>query len=157
MTTTLPPPPDGRPLLDKAQDTLVIDPVKMNIVNRIAAGTVLGGDFQFKGGLLLQGTLHGLGEIAGRLVVWHDARLVGRFRVLGDVYLLGQIGDPTESDDEVDEQTEVECQGTVYVASSGVSTGTLIAAKLRMYDGAILQGPFRTLRNAQSLPVLNAG
>jgi cytoskeletal protein CcmA (bactofilin family) len=148
--------PDGRPLLDKTQDTLVIDPVKMNIVNRIAAGTVLGGDFHFKGGLLLQGTLHGLGEIAGRLVVWHDARLVGRFRVLGDLYLLGQLGDATASDD-VDEHTEVECQGTAYVASSGVSTGTLIAAKLRMYDGAILQGPFRTLRNAQSLPVLQTG
>lgn len=140
---------------DKPQDTLVIDPVKMNIVNRIAADTVLAGDFLFKGGLLLQGTLQGVGEIAGRLVVWHDARLIGRFRILGDLYLLGQLGEATETEDEVDEQTEIECQGTAYVASSGVSTGTLIAAKLRMYDGAVLQGPFRTLRNAQSLPVLH--
>lgn len=144
-------------MLDKTQDTLVIDPVKMNIVNRIAADTVLAGDFLFKGGLLLQGTLQGVGEIAGRLVVWHDARLIGRFRVLGDLYLLGQLGEATETDDEVDDQTEIECQGTVYVASTGVSTGTLIAAKLRMYDGAVLQGPFRTLRNAQSLPVLHGG
>jgi len=144
-------------LLDKTQDTLVIDPVKMNIVNRIAADTVLAGDFLFKGGLLLQGTLQGVGEIAGRLVVWHEARLLGRFRVLGDLYLLGQLGEATETDDEVDDQTEIECQGTAYVASTGVSTGTLIAAKLRMYDGAILQGPFRTLRNAQSLPVLHGG
>jgi hypothetical protein len=144
-------------LLDKTQDTLVIDPVKMNIVNRIAADTVLAGDFLFKGGLLLQGTLQGVGEIAGRLVVWHDARLIGRFRVLGDLYLLGQLGEATETDDEVDDQTEIECQGTAYVASTGVSTGTLIAAKLRMYDGAVLQGPFRTLRNAQSLPVLHGG
>ena len=144
-------------MLDKTQDTLVIDPVKMNIVNRIAADTVLAGDFLFKGGLLLQGTLQGVGEIAGRLVVWHDARLIGRFRVLGDLYLLGQLGEATETDDEVDDQTEIECQGTAYVASSGVSTGTLIAAKLRMYDGAVLQGPFRTLRNAQSLPVLHGG
>ena len=142
-------------MLDKSQDTLVIDPVKMNIVNRIAADTVLAGDFLFKGGVLLQGTLQGVGEIAGRLVVWHDARLIGRFRILGDLYLLGQLGEATETEDEVDEHTEVECQGTAYVASSGVSTGTLIAAKLRMYDGAVLQGPFRTLRNAQSLPVLH--
>lgn len=142
-------------MLDKSQDTLVIDPVKMNIVNRIAADTVLAGDFLFKGGVLLQGTLQGVGEIAGRLVVWHDARLIGRFRILGDLYLLGQLGEATETEDEVDEQTEIECQGTAYVASSGVSTGTLIAAKLRMYDGAVLQGPFRTLRNAQSLPVLH--
>lgn len=143
--------------IDKPQDTLVIDPVKMNIVNRIAADTVLAGDFLFKGGLLLQGTLQGVGEIAGRLVVWHDARLIGRFRILGDLYLLGQLGEATETEDEVDDQTEIECQGTAYVASSGVSTGTLIAARLRMYDGAILQGPFRTLRNAQSLPVLHDG
>ena len=144
-------------MLDKTQDTLVIDPVKMNIVNRIAADTVLAGDFLFKGGLLLQGTLHGVGEIAGRLVVWHDARLIGRFRILGDLYLLGQLGEATETEDDVDEGTEVECQGTAYVASSGVSTGTLIAAKLRMYDGAVLQGPFRTLRQGQSLPILHGG
>lgn len=144
-------------MIDKPQDTLVIDPVKMNIVNRVAADTVLAGDFLFKGGLLLQGTLQGVGEIAGRLVVWHDARLIGRFRVLGDLYLLGQLGEATESDDEVDEQTEIECQGTAYVASSGVSTGTLIAARLRMYDGATLQGPFRTLRSGRSLPVLHDG
>ena len=142
-------------MLDKTQDTLVIDPVKMNIVNRIAADTVLAGDFLFKGGVLLQGTLQGVGEIAGRLVVWHDARLIGRFRILGDLYLLGQLGEATETEDDVDEGTEIECQGTAYVASSGVSTGTLIAAKLRMYDGAVLQGPFRTLRHGQSLPILH--
>jgi cytoskeletal protein CcmA (bactofilin family) len=150
-------PPEQSPPIDRTQDTLVIDPVKMNIVNRIAADTVMAGDFLFKGGLLLQGTLQGVGEIAGRLVVWRDARLVGRFRVLGDLYLFGHLGDPMEGDDEVDEHTEIQCQGTAYVASTGVSTGTLIAAKLRMYDGAILQGPFRTLRNAQSLPVLHNG
>lgn len=142
-------------MLDKTQDTLVIDPVKMNIVNRIAADTVLAGDFLFKGGVLLQGTLQGVGEIAGRLVVWHDARLIGRFRILGDLYLLGQLGEATETEDEIDEGTEIECQGTAYVASTGVSTGTLIAAKLRMYDGAVLQGPFRTLRHRQSLPILH--
>jgi hypothetical protein len=145
----------GPLLLDKTQDTLVIDPVKMNIVNRVAADTALAGDFQFKGGLLLQGTLQGSGEIAGRLVIWHDARLVGHFRVLGDLYLLGHLGDATATEDDVDEDTVLECQGTAYVASTGVSTGTLIAARLRMYDGAILQGPFKTLRGGQSLPVLN--
>src|SRR5204863_800466 len=71
MTSHEPSPP-----IDRTQDTLVIDPVKMNIVNRIAADTVMAGDFLFKGGLLLQGTLQGVGEIAGRLVVWRDARLV---------------------------------------------------------------------------------
>ena len=133
-------------------DTLVIDPVKMNIVNRVAAETTLSGAFHFQGGLLLQGSRNGEGEIAGRLVVWHDAKLVGRFRVLGDLYLLGRLGDTADA---IDESTVIECQGTAYVASTGVSCGTLIAARLRMYDGAVLQGPFRTLRGEQSLPVLS--
>lgn len=139
-------------MFDKTLDTLVIDPVKMNIINRVAAETTASGAFNFQGGLLLQGSLNGEGEIAGRLVVWHDAKLVGRFRVLGDLYLLGRLGDTADA---IDESTIIECQGTAYVASTGVSSGTLIAARLRMYDGAVLQGPFRTLRGEQSLPVLS--
>ena len=48
-------------------------------------------------------------------------------------------------------------RNVVRLTQSGGCTGTLIAAKLRMYDGAVLQGPFRTLRHAQSLPVLHGG
>ena len=133
------------------QDTLVIDPVKMNIVNRIAEGTAVDGDLRFQGGLLLQGSLTGHGEIAGRLVIWHTGQLRGRFRVLGDLYVLGHLGGVA---DEMDPETVVHCQGTAFVASSGVSTGTILAARLRMYDGATIQGPFRTLRSEDSLPVL---
>jgi cytoskeletal protein CcmA (bactofilin family) len=140
--------------LSTGQDTLVIDPVKMNIVNRIAESTVVDGVLNFQGGLLLQGSLLGRGEIAGRLVVWHTGQLRGRFRVLGDLYVLGHLGGVT---DDTDKDTVVECQGTAYVASTGVSTGTILAARLRMYDGATLQGPFRTLRSEDSLPVLGGG
>jgi cytoskeletal protein CcmA (bactofilin family) len=138
-------------LFDAGHDTLVIDPVKMNITNRVAEGTSIKGDLQFQGGLLLQGSLDGHGEIAGRLVVWHTGQLRGRFRVLGDLYVLGHLGGVT---DNTDADTVVECQGTAYVASTGISTGTILAARLRMYDGATLQGPFKTLRSEESLPVL---
>ncbi len=139
--------------LDTSHDTLVIDPVKMNIVNRIAEGSAVDGDLLFDGGLLLQGTLRGMGEITGRLVIWHTGQLQGRFKVLGDLYVLGHLGGVA---DDIDRDTLVECQGTAYVASTGVSTGTLLAARLRMYDGAVLQGPFKTLRPEQSVPVLQA-
>ncbi len=139
--------------LDTSHDTLVIDPVKMNIVNRIAEGSAVDGDLHFDGGLLLQGTLRGMGEITGRLVIWHTGQLQGRFKVLGDLYVLGHLGGVA---DDIDRDTLVECQGTAYVASTGVSTGTLLAARLRMYDGAVLQGPFKTLRPEQSVPVLQA-
>jgi cytoskeletal protein CcmA (bactofilin family) len=133
------------------QDTLVIDPVKMNIVNRITEGTSVEGTTRFQGGLLLQGSLTGRGEIAGRLVIWHTGQLRGRFRVLGDLYVLGHLGGVA---DDADPETVVECQGTAFVASTGISTGTILAARLRMYDGATIQGPFRTLRGEDSLPVL---
>lgn len=134
------------------QDTLVIDPVSMNITNRVAAGcSLLGSELNFKGGLLLQGCMQGAGEIAGRLVIWQTGQLVGHFRVMGDVYLLGHLGGVA---DDVDPTTQLECHGTVFVASTGISTGTLVARKLRMYEGASLQGPFKTLREHQRLPVL---
>ncbi|MCA6216752.1 polymer-forming cytoskeletal protein [Ideonella sp. B7] len=135
-----------------AQDTLLLDPVALNIVNRIAEGTVLEGTLNFKGGLLLQGTLRGEGEIAGRLVIWHTGQLQGRFRILGDLIVLGHLGGVT---DDTDPGTVVECQGTVQVASTGVCTGSLSAARLRLYDGGVLQGPFRTLRHERQLPVLD--
>jgi cytoskeletal protein CcmA (bactofilin family) len=137
--------------MDAAHDTLVIDPVRLGITNRITEDSALDGHLHFKGGLLLQGNLSGQGEIAGRLVIWHTGQLRGRFRVLGDLYLLGHLGGVA---DEVDEDTVIECQGTAYIASSGVSTGTLLANRLRMYDGAVLQGPFKTLRGDLSVPVL---
>ena len=142
---------DPDSVFDAGHDTLVLDPVKMNIINRVAEGTHLVGQLAFKGGLLLQGSLEGRGEIAGRLVIWHTGQLRGRFRVLGDLVVLGHLGGAT---DDVDKDTEVECQGTAYVASSGISTGTIIATRLRMYDGATLQGAFKTLRSEASLPVL---
>lgn len=135
----------------KSQDTLVIDPVKMNIVNRVAEGCVLDGQLRFEGGVLLQGLLRGSGEIAGRLVVWHTGQLQGRWRVLGDLYVLGRVGEVTDA---VDSSTHVECPGTVFLAAGAISTGELMASRLRMYDGAVLQGPFTTLRSDRALPVL---
>lgn len=135
-----------------AMDTLLIDPVQMNIVNRVAEGTALEGQLLFKGGLLLEGTLRGEGEIAGKLLIWHTGQLTGRFRVLGDLYVLGHLGGAV---DDEDPHTQVECHGTVFIAQSGVCTGTLSATRLRLYDGGTLQGPFHTLKHERQLPVLH--
>jgi len=37
------------------QDTLTLDPIAMNVVNRVASGSVLSGELTFEGGLLVQG------------------------------------------------------------------------------------------------------
>ncbi len=136
--------------LKTPQDTLTLDPVAMNVVNRVAAGSQLSGELQFEGGLLVQGEISGHIRVNGRLIVWTGGVVRGRGRVMGDFYLFGQLGatgaDPRD--------TSLECQGMAYVSKTGVSTGTLMARRLQLYEGADLQGPFKTLKPGNKLPVL---
>ena len=133
------------------QDNLVIDPLGMNIVNRIAPESTMQGDVSFSGGVLVQGDLAGAGQVLGRMVVWHGAQVTGHFRVLGDLYVFGRIGAVGASAN----NTVIECMGTAYIASTASTTGTITAQRLRLYEGADLQGPFRTIKNIQSLPELD--
>lgn len=132
------------------QDTLTIDPLAMNVVNRVAAGCDLSGDLQFSGGLLVQGTLEGHIRVDGRLIIWTGAQVRGRIRVMGDVYLFGQLGSGAGGPHD----TSLECEGMVYVSKTGVSTGTLLAKRLQTYEGAQIKGPFHTLQSSDRLPVL---
>lgn len=135
----------------KQQDNLVVDPLGMNIVNRIAPGSRLSGDVAFQGGLLVQGDLVGSGQVLGRLIVWHGAQVQGHFRVVGDLYVFGRVG----AQDADATNTVIECMGTAYIASSASTSGTIMAQRLRLYEGADLQGPFKTIKNMQALPELD--
>lgn len=137
--------------LKTPQDTLTLDPIAMNVVNRVAAGTVLDGDLRFDGGLLVQGEIAGRVQVNGRLIVWTGGVVRGRVRVEGDLYLFGQLGAAGGSPHD----TSLECQGMAYVSKTGVSTGTLMARRLQLYEGANLQGPFKTLKLGDNLPVLH--
>lgn len=137
--------------LKTPQDTLTLDPIAMNVVNRVAAGTVLDGDLRFDGGLLVQGEIAGRVQVNGRLIVWTGGLVRGRVRVQGDLYLFGQLGAAGGSPHD----TSLECQGMAYVSKTGVSTGTLMARRLQLYEGANLQGPFKTLKLGDNLPVLH--
>ena len=132
------------------QDILTIDPIAMNVVNRVAAGCQLHGDLSFEGGLLVQGELAGDIRVNGRLIVWSGGVVRGRVRVSGDLYLFGRLGDAGGSAHD----TSLECQGMACVSNTGISTGTLMARRLQLYEGADLQGPFKTLKQGDNLPVL---
>lgn len=136
--------------LKTPQDTLTIDPIAMNVVNRVAPGTHLSGDLQFEGGLLVQGEVSGQVRVNGRLIVWTGGTVRGRLRVTGDFYLFGHLGAEGASPHD----TSLECLGQAYVSKTGVSTGTLMARRLQLYEGADLQGPFKTLKLGDNLPVL---
>jgi cytoskeletal protein CcmA (bactofilin family) len=133
------------------QDVLTIDPIAMNVVNRVALGSRLTGKNHFNGGLLVQGDIEGELEVRGRLIIWAGAKVSGRIKIWGDLYLFGQLG----STDRSAAINLTECLGTAYIASTGVSNGTLLAHRIRMYDGAQLHGPFKTLNTSNQLPELS--
>jgi cytoskeletal protein CcmA (bactofilin family) len=133
------------------QDVLTIDPVAMNVVNRVCTGSRVSGDHLYKGGLLVQGEIGGTLDVRGCLIIWGEAKVSGRVKVWGDLYLFGQLG----LDEQAVATTTLECMGTAYIANSGVSRAALFAHRIRMYDGAQLQGPFKTLKGHMGLPELN--
>lgn len=136
--------------LKPPQDFLTLDPIAMNVVNRVASGCKLNGKLRFEGGLLVQGEISGQLRVNGPLIIWNGGLVRGRIRVRGDFYLFGQLGD-TDADAG---DTAIECTGMICVAQSGLSTGTLFARRLQLYEGANVQGPFKTLRPGKDLPVL---
>lgn len=137
--------------LKAPQDTLTLDPIAMNVVNRVAAGTRLDGELTFEGGLLVQGEIAGQIRVNGRLIIWTGGLVRGRVHVNGDLYLFGRLGAEGASPHD----TSLECHGMAYVSRTGVSTGTLMARRLQLYEGADLQGPFKTLKLGQNIPVLH--
>ncbi|MBI3154171.1 MAG: polymer-forming cytoskeletal protein [Burkholderiales bacterium] len=132
------------------QDILTFDPVALNVVNRVAPGCQLHGALHFAGGLLVQGDLKGDIRVDGRLVVWTEGRVRGQICATGDVFVFGQLGDLAPDAP----PTTLESYGMVCIAQTGVSTATLVARRLQLYDGADLRGTFKTLRRGQTLPVL---
>ncbi len=138
-----------------APDMLTLDPVALHITNRVAAGSLISGSQQFEGGLLVQGTLSGTVRVHGRLVIWAGAVVRGQVVVMGDAYIFGHLGEQGADPQLAARTTQLECMGTAYVAGTATSTGTLMAQRLQMYEGANLQGPFKTLRSSRALPVLN--
>lgn len=136
--------------LKTPQDVLTLDPIALNVVNRVASGCRLNGRLRFEGGLLVQGDLSGNLHVNGRLIIWEGGCVRGRVQVHGDVYVFGQLGDldPAAPD------TKLESNGMVCVAQTGVSTAMLLARRLQLYEGADVKGPFKTLRAGEDLPVL---
>lgn len=127
--------------MNTPQDTLTLDPIAMNVVNRVAAGSALSGNLSFEGGLLVQGELSGQIRVNGRLIIWTGGLVSGQIEVTGDLYLFGHLGEPGADV----RATQLACHGMVFVSKTGVSTGTLEARRLQLYEGADLQGPFKTL------------
>lgn len=123
--------------------TVTLDPVSMNVVNRIARGSRMSGPAEMSGGLLLQGQFRGdLVVRDGPLWIHEGAEISGgTVDVEGDVYVLGRVGRP---DDSV--QTVLRCSGVLHVSEIGTVFATMQCPRPIFYEGAQIKGSFETLQ-----------
>lgn len=125
------------------KDTVIIDPVAMNIVNRISAGSTTCGDLEFDGGVLLQG--HHVGNLKvknGPLVIFKGGSISGQTTVEGDAFVFGQVGSP-----DADKSASVlTVQGALHLTEESVSYGTLRFIELANYKGAQIFAALETLQ-----------
>lgn len=120
--------------------TVVIDPAKMNIVNKVAAGTKSSGAIECSGGLLLQGEHRGeLVVRGGPILLWQGSKLTGSALIYGDAYVFGALGEPG------DQHTCITVLGTLYLTSSAVAHGKMRYRRLSTYDGAKIHGLLETI------------
>jgi cytoskeletal protein CcmA (bactofilin family) len=122
-------------------ETLVIDPVAMNIVNRVAAGSRCNGVNEYAGGLIVEGSIVGDLVVAdGPLVLMDGGSIQGNVRVKGDAYLFGRI---QKRDD--DALSEVQVDGVVYLAESVVAQTNITAGAFKTFEGAQIEGRIKTI------------
>ena len=106
-------------------------PPQKRIDSLIGAGTVVKGDLNFKGGLRIDGEVHGNvvatdGE-PGTLVISEQARVDGEIRV-SHVVVNGSVNGPINADDYVELQPKARVVGDVTYKT------------LEMHVGAVVQG-----------------
>lgn len=124
----------------KRQTSVVIDPVAMNIANKVAAGSVVTGDYATGGGILIEGQFRGnLHVTDGPLVLLEGANLSGCIEVKGDAYIFGTIGAAS------DDQTTVTVRGELHLTSKCHVHGRILFAKLATYQGANVHGIIESL------------
>lgn len=106
-------------------------PPQKRIDSLIGAGTIVDGDVNFKGGLRIDGVVHGNvvstdGE-PGTLVISEQARVDGEIRV-SHIVINGTVNGPVSAD------TYLELQARSHV------TGDVAYKTLEMHVGAVVEG-----------------
>lgn len=129
----------------KPPTSVVIDPLAMNIVNRIAPGTQQLGQMITKGGILIEGNFNGQMLVKeGPLVLMKGARLSGEIDVRGDAYIFGDVGSDDPSG------TRLSVLGELHLTSSCVAKGVLRYGKLAPYEGAVVEGIVESIERPQA-------
>jgi cytoskeletal protein CcmA (bactofilin family) len=129
--------------MQKGQQTIVIDPVAMNIVNRIAANSNAIGSLEFSGGVIIEGYFTGTLIVNdGPLVLMQGGIISGDIHCQQDAYLFGAIASKEDG-----EQSILEAGGVVYMAETLEARADITAAVVKTFEGAQVDGRIRTVRN----------
>lgn len=127
---------------DNKKQSIIIDPVQMNITNRISEGSRSAGKIEFNGGLLIQGQHNGeLTVNNGPLVVMATGQVGGAIVANGDAYVFGRLG----GGETTGVETVITVNGTLHLTSSCIVHGKIRYAKLAMYEGAQIRGSIESL------------
>jgi cytoskeletal protein CcmA (bactofilin family) len=122
--------------------SIVFDPVAMNIVNRVAPGTVQTGACRWVGGLLVQGRIEGdLEVVGGPLVLMPEGEIAGNVRGDGEAYLFGKV--LARSDAEL---SELDIAGTVFLAETLHAKANITAGAFKSWEGAQVEGRIKTMK-----------
>jgi len=121
---------------------LTVNPVRENIVNRIAPGSIQTGTYRCEGGLWVQGRIEGDIEVHGTLILSEGGEMLGNIRVFGErAVLAGSILARS-----ADECSEVEIHGLAELCESLKAKANIAAAHFEFFRGADVEGKIRTLR-----------
>lgn len=132
--------------MNMTDETIIIDPVGMNIINRLAPGSKFIGQLESEGGLLIEGTIVGNVLVSGGpLVLMEHGSITGDVTCEGDAYLFGKIH-PAEGKD----HSELIAGGAVFMAQTLEARANITAGAIKTYDGAQVDGRIRTVRRAKA-------
>ena len=125
---------------EKKPTSVVIDPLAMNIANKISKTSTVGGNYATGGGILIEGSFTGNMHVHdGPLVLMDGAHLSGCIDVEGDAYIFGIVGtDPSI-------ESKITVKGELHLTSKCEVHGKLMFGKLAMYQGAKLHGVMESL------------
>lgn len=127
--------------MKKKPTSVVIDPLVMNITNKIAIGTAISGSANFDGGVLIEGEFAGDMKVAGPLVLLSSGRMNGRIEVTGDAYIFGVVAD-------TDPSTLLEVRGELHLTNQCKVAGSMKYNRVAIYQGAHINGNVTSLHEA---------
>jgi cytoskeletal protein CcmA (bactofilin family) len=121
---------------------LVIDPVAMKIVNRVAPGTRQTGTLHCVGGLMIEGTIQGDVVITGGvLALMPEGMVQGKISCDGDAYLLGTILAREDGS-----FSEVDARGAAFLTETLRAQADITAGAIKTYEGAQIEGRLRMVK-----------